>query len=174
MVIKCPKCGRSTPDDAVYCPYCAHGIAPHARTARLAAGGILLIVASVGAVILFALSVRALIDIYRWYPPIVAESWFIYDQLLALFSFIAFVLSLTAGTLTLSRKGFRPAVVLGVLSAVNGGGAWITSMIVPHFVTWYSFLYYFLPVFLTPLLGTCLVYSRKIEFRQINVKSSDS
>ncbi len=166
MVSKCPKCGKNTPDDAVYCPYCAHGIAPHARTARLAAGGILLIVASVGALILFILSVRALIDIYRWYPPIVAESWFVYDQLLTFFSFVASLSGLVAGVLSLNRKRHAVAVISGALCTVLGGGAWITSMIVPHYVTWYSFLYYFLPVFLTPLFGTCLVYSRKMEFKQ--------
>jgi len=166
MVVKCPKCGRTAPDDSVYCPYCAYGLKPSAITVRVSAGGILALVAAVASLIFLTLSIRALLDIYSWYPQLVAQSWFIYDQMLTIFAFIGLLTALPAVVLSLRRKSYRWTIILMALCTISGGGAWITSMIIPDSKLLNSVLYYFLPVFLTPLVGTVLIYPRKAEFKQ--------
>jgi hypothetical protein len=39
-------------------------------------------------------------------------------------------------------------------------------MIIPEFRLMYSILYYFLPMFLSPLIGTLLIIRRKPEFHK--------
>jgi len=170
MVSKCPKCGRTAPEDSIYCPYCAYGLKPSARTTRVSVGGALMIVAAVGSFILFVLSIRALLDIYRWYPRLVAQSWFVYDQLLTVFSFAGLLFGVPAAILSLNRRSYKWTMILAILCTLSGGGAWVTSMIIPSLkikdLLWYSIFYFFLPVFFPPLLGTMLIYPRKEEFKQ--------
>ncbi len=164
MAYRCPHCNRDMPNDSVYCPYCGHGIRPPARTMQVSAGATLLIVAAVTSLIFFIQSIRALAQIYSWYPQSVAEAWIVYDQMLTIFSLAGLLSGFSAGLLSLSRKSYRWAMLSAVLCTLSGAGAWILSMIIPYSYPWYSFLFYFLPVFLTALIGTMVIYPRKAEF----------
>lgn len=120
MVSDCPKCTRTIPDDSVYCPYCGYGIKPSARSTQVSAGGTLMIVAAVASLIFFILSFQALLNIYNWYPPLVAQGWFIYDQMLTIFSFTGLVFGLSAAILTLTRKKLQgDSSLRGTLHAIR-------------------------------------------------------
>jgi len=164
MTSKCPRCKREAPSDSVYCPYCGYGIQPSAKTTQVSAAGTLFLVAGIASLIFFILSFRALSQIYSWYPSSVAEDWIIYDELMTVFSFTGLLFGFSAGLLSLSRKSYRWTMISAVLCTVSGAGAWILSMIVPYASVLYSFFYYFLPVLLTSLIGTLLIYPRKAEF----------
>lgn len=166
MVSNCPNCGRNMPDDSVYCPYCGYGVKPSARTNRVSAAGTLLLVAAVTSFVFWVLSLRALAQIYSWYPSEVAGGWLFYDQVLTVFSFTGFLFGLLSGFLSLARRSYRATMLFAFLCTVSGAGAWTTSMIIPYAKAWYSFLYYFLPDFATALIGTVLIYPRKAEFKQ--------
>lgn len=163
--MKCPRCNRDVPNESVYCLYCGAGVQPSAKTTRVSAAGTLLIVASVASFIFFIQSVRALMQIYSWYPQSVAEDWIIYDQMLTVFSLSGFLFGFASGLLSLSRRNYKLTMVSSLLCTVSGLGAWFLSMIIPYSYAWYSFLFYFLPVFLTALIGTVLLYPRKAEFK---------
>jgi len=166
MTSECAKCGRTVPDDSTYCPYCGYGLTPSARTNNVLIGGILIIVA-IGASLIFSiLSIYALMDIYRWYPRLVAQMWFPYDQLLAAFSLSELVFGLTAAALALSRRSYKWTMISAILCTLSGAGALISSIITPLAVWWISFFCYFLPLFLAPLAGTIIIYPRKGEFKQ--------
>jgi len=164
MASTCTKCGRSVPNDSVYCPYCGHGIKPSAKSAQVSAGATLLFVGAVADFIFFILSARTLGQIYTWYPPLVAQSWIIYDQALLVISFVGFVFGFAAGALSLARKNYPLTMVSAVACTLMGAGAWILSMIIPFSNLSSSFFYYFLPVFTLPLLGSVLVSLRRVEF----------
>lgn len=164
MVSECPKCGRTIPDDSVYCPYCGYGIKPSARSTQVSAGGALMIAAAVVSLIFFVLSFQALLNIYNWYPPLVAQGWFVYDQMLTVFSFTGLVFGLSAAILSLTRKSYKWTMASAVLCTLSGGSAWIISMIIPHSNAVQSLLYYFLPFAATSFIGTVLIFFRKAEF----------
>jgi hypothetical protein len=170
MVSDCPKCPRTIPDDSVYCPYCGYGIKPSARSTQVSAGGTLMIVAAVASLIFFILSFQALLNIYNWYPPLVAQGWFIYDQMLTIFSFTGLVFGFSAAILTLTRKSYRGTLASAVLCTLSGGGAWIISMIIPLSNMVQSLLYYFLPLFVSSFTGTMLIFFRKAEFNSRSKK----
>lgn len=69
MTVTCPKCGRNAQDDAIYCPYCGHGLTPSARTTQVSIAGTLLIVAGVASLTFLVLSIRALLQIFNWLSP---------------------------------------------------------------------------------------------------------
>jgi len=163
--MKCPRCSREVPDESVYCLYCGAGIQPSARTTRVSAAGALLIVASVASLIFLIQSLRALAQIYSWYPRSVAEDWILYDQMLAVFSLTGFTFGFSSALLSLYRKNYKWTMTSALLCTLSGLGAWLLSLIIPYSYAWYSFLFYFLPVFLTALIGTLLIYPRKAEFR---------
>lgn len=164
MTHSCPRCKREVPSDSVYCPYCGHGIQPSAKTTQVSAAGTLFLVAGIASLIFFILSFRALAQIYSWYPSSVARDWIIYDQMITVFSFTGLLFGFSAGLLSLSRRSYRWTMISAVLCTVSGAGAWILSVIIPYASMLYSFLYYFLPVLLTALIGSLLVYPRKAEF----------
>ena len=165
MASTCPKCQRRVPDDSIYCPYCAHGLKPSARTLRVFVGGILMIVATCGSLILFILSIQALLGIYKWYPQFVAQTWFVYDQMFTAFAFTGLIFALPATVLSFGRKSYRWTMMSAMLCTLSGAGLWITSMTAPIVVLWESMLYVFTPLFLAPLLGTILIYPRRAEFK---------
>jgi len=164
MVSKCPGCGRDVPEGSIYCLYCGRGIHPSARTALVAVAGTLLIVAAVASLVFFVQSVQALAQIYGWYPSAVAEDWIVYDQALAGFTLTGFVFGLVAGVLSFARKGYRWTMLSAVACAFSGAGAWMISMIIPYANLRYSFLFYFLPMFLTALISVVLIFPREAEF----------
>jgi len=166
MVVKCPRCNKTGPEDSIYCPYCAYGLKPHAMTIRVSAGGVLMIAAGVAALTLSLLCVRALVEIGNWYPQLVVLSWFSYVQLLTVFSLFELVSSLSVAVLSLTRKTYVWTMILAVLATFSGTGAWLISMIVPNSRLLDSILYYFLPMLLAPLAATVLIYPRRKEFRR--------
>ena len=166
MVVKCPKCAREVQDDSVYCPHCGHGLKPSAITTQVSAGGTLIVVTAVASFIHFMLSLQALANIYRWYPPLVAQNWIIYDQMLTIFSFTGLLFGFSAGTLSLTRRKYKWTIVCAILSTISGGSAWITSIIIP-FSNWgYSTYYFFLPLLIPALIGALLILPRRAEFKQ--------
>ena len=161
----CPKCGRNVPDDAVYCPYCMRGLKPSASTMNVSVAGFLMLISAIASLIIFLLSLDALLEIYSWYPQLIAQKWILYDQLFTVFSSLTFIFGLIAGVLSLSRKSYPRFMIAGVLCTIVGGSVWVTSMLVPDYKLSSSFLYYFLPIFLPSLLGTLLVFPRRTEFK---------
>ena len=164
MISKCPKCGRTVPEDSVYCPYCGYGIKPSAKTTQVWVGGTAMIIASVASLIFFILSINALIGIYSWYPPGVAQIWIVYDQMLTIFSFMGFLFGLSAGILSLTRRRYKLTMMFAIMCTLSGACAWIVSMVIPFASMWYSFYNYFLPLVVLPAAGTALIFPRKAEF----------
>lgn len=164
MASNCRKCGRSVPEDSVYCPYCGFGIKPSARTIQVSAAGTLIIVAAVASLVFLILSLRALWMLYRWYPPGVANSWWAYNQGLAVFSFAGSLFGFVSGLLALARRNYRITLICAVICTFSSAGAWTISLIIPFASMLYSFLYYFLPSFATALVGTVLIYPKRAEF----------
>lgn len=165
MEFKCPKCNRAVPEDSVYCPYCGYGIRPSAKTGQLSTGGTLMIVASVVSLVFLILCVKALMEIYSWYPPEIAQVWISYDQMFTIFSSTDFLFGFSSGVLSLFRRSYVWTMVFALLCTLSGAGAWIVSMILPFANLWQSFFYYFLPLFAIPVIGTALIYPRKEEFK---------
>jgi len=125
-----------------------------------------MIVAAVASLIIFVQSVRALITIYNWYPPAVAQAWTPYDQMVAVFTFAGLVSGFSAGGLSLARKSFTWTMVSATLGTLLGAATWVTSLITPGANVVSSFFYFFLPLFTPALIGTALVYPRKAEFKR--------
>lgn len=165
MSLTCPKCGKKVPDDSVYCPYCAHGLKPSAATQQVSVAGVLMGVTATGSLILMILSINALTQIYNWVPRLVAQKWFIFGQLLTSISLVAFVSAAAAAVLTLERKNYRMTMVSALVCTFSGLATYVVSVIIPDFNPLNSFVYYFLPLFVTPLIGSLLVVKRKQEFR---------
>ena len=164
MVLECPKCGRIIPDDSVYCLYCGRGIKKSARSSQVSVGGALIVVAVVAFLIIFILSFQAVLNIYTWYPSLVAHSFFIYDQMLTAFSLSGMLCGIPAAILSLTRKSYLVTMAFAVLCTLSGGGTWIISMIIPHSNLILSLFCYFLPLFVTPFIGTMMILFRKAEF----------
>jgi hypothetical protein len=137
-----------------------------AKTAHTTPGGTLMIVATMASMVIFILSAYALQDIYRWYPQVVAQQWFIYDQLLAAFSFLGLIFGALATSLIWSKRGFRVAVTSGTICTLSGASAFVVTLIQPLAVLWESLVFYFLPLFITPLTGTLLTYLQGEEIEQ--------
>jgi len=133
-----------------------------------------MIVAAVASLIFFILCIQALAQIYGWYPPVVAQGWFVYDQILTVFSFMGFLFGFSAAILSLTRRSYRWTMFSAVLCTFSGASAWIISLIIPYAKVWNSFFYYFLPIFATSLIGTLLFYPRKAEFKQKSSKVKSS
>jgi len=128
-----------------------------AKSAHTNNGGTLMIVATTASTVIFILSVYALNDIYNWYPPIVAQQWFIYDQLLTAFSLLELIFGALATTVILSKKSFRAAVAFATICTLFGASSFIVTLIQPLALLWQSLIFYFLPLFITPLIGTILI-----------------
>lgn len=163
MSLQCPKCGKPVSADAVYCAYCGHGLKPSATTVYTHLAVAFMIVATVGSMVIFILSALALQGVYSWYPQFVAQQWFVYDQLLTVFSFSGFVFGTAATVFILSRKSADVAIASAGLCTLSGAGVFTVSLIQPLPVLWQSILYYFLPLFIVPLTGNLLAFLRKEE-----------
>lgn len=170
MALECPKCGRKIPDDSIYCPYCGQGIKPSARSTQVSVAGAFMIVAATGSLIFLILSLQALLNIYSWYPPLVAQSWFIYDQMLTISTFTELLFGLIAAVFSLSRKSYRWTMISSILCTLSGCVSWTISTIIPHSNVVQSFLYYFMPLLMPPLVATILIFLRKPEFNSIPKK----
>jgi hypothetical protein len=99
-----------------------------------------------------------LANIYSWYPQIVAQRWFVYDELLTTFSFVELICGALAASLITWKKNFRVAVALAMICTLSGASAFLVTLIQPLAVLWESLLFYFVPLFIVPLAGTLLFY----------------
>jgi hypothetical protein len=124
-----------------------------------------MIIAACGSLIILILSIQALLGIYKWYPQLAAQMWFVYDQMFTVFALSELIFALPATVLSLNRKSHKWTMISAVLCTVSGAGLWITSMTAPIVVLWETVVYLFTPLFLAPLLGTILIYPRKAEFK---------
>jgi hypothetical protein len=131
-----------------------------AKAADTSTAGGLMVAATLASTVIFILSAYALQDIYNWYPQVVAQRWFVYDELLTAFSFLELVFGALAATLIRLQRSFRVAVALGTMCTLSGASAFVVTLIQPLAVLWESLLFYFLPLFITPLAGTVLTYLR--------------
>jgi hypothetical protein len=165
MVRECPKCGRESADDAVYCSNCGFGLSADARTSVLSSAAVLLLVSAIGSLVFLVLAVIALYNVYQWYPAFVAQEWFLYDELFAIFAFAESVFGVVAGVLTLLRRRYRIAFAAALCCMISGTGLLTTSLIQPLAILWQSLLFYFLPLFMSPLIATLLIYYRNAEFK---------
>jgi len=132
-----------------------------------------MIVATAGSLIFFILSLSALQGVYRWYPQFVAQQWFVFDELITVFSFSGLVFGALAAVFIYSRKSQNGAIASAMFCTLSGAGVFIVSLVQPLPVLWQSILYYFLPLFAAPLAGNLLIYLRKEEIalpKQDNVQ----
>jgi len=154
------------PEDATYCPYCAYGLKPYALTGKVSAAGALMVTTGCAFFVVFVISLSALLQIYSWYPPLIAQKWFRYDVAFMGFCLCGFLLAIFSSALIFARKFYLATMILTVASTVMGAGVWVTSMITPESNLMYSILYYFLAMLLSPLIASLLVLPRKQEFQQ--------
>ena len=124
-----------------------------------------MIATSICSLTLLTLSVNALVQIYNWVPRLIAQKWFIYGQLLTAISVVAFVSAAVAAALTMERKNYRLTIIAGFVCTFSGAATYAVSVIIPDFNPLNSFVYYFLPLFVAPLIGTLLILKRKQEFK---------
>jgi hypothetical protein len=127
----------------------------------------MMMVATLSSLVVFILSVVALLGIYGWYPSFVAQQWFIYDQLFAVFSFLGMMFGAFATSFMLSKKSCWAVVTSGTACTVSGAGVFVVSLIQPLALLWQAMTYYFLPLFIAPLIGTLIIYVRKDEKNQV-------
>jgi hypothetical protein len=128
--------------------------------------GALIVVATIASLIIFILSMNALLGVYKWYPQFVAQQWFIYDQLFTVFSFLGLTTGALATALISARRNPNGAVAAAMACTLSGAGVFIVSLIQPLAVLWQSVLYYLPLLFIMPLIGTSLTYLRKEELEQ--------
>jgi hypothetical protein len=145
-----------------------------ARIAYIYVASLMMIVATADSLIVFILSVAALNGIYGWYPQLVAQQWFIYDQLFTVFSFIGMVTGGFATALVLSERSYMGALSSAFVCAVSGAGVLVVSLIQPLALWWESILYYLLPFFAASLIGTFLIYSGGNEDKMGSGKRAES
>jgi len=117
---------------------------------------VLMIVSSVWFLVMFVKSVQALQGIYSWYPQLVAQTWFIYDELFAVFTFLGLLFGFISAGSVLSNKNPTVALIIGIPCVISGACLSILSLIAPLASLSNSILYYILPSFLIPLAGMLL------------------
>jgi len=126
------------------------------RTDFLFLSAVLMIISSVWSLIMFVTSIQALQGIYSWYPQFVAQGWFIYDELFAVFTLLGLLFGFLSAGSMLSNRNPTAALIIGILCVISGACLSITSLIAPLALLSKSILYYLLPSFLVPLAGTLL------------------
>jgi hypothetical protein len=158
MTTQYTKHRKTASIDAAYRAYYPNTSDAAAKTTDTNTAGTLMIMATTASMVIFILSAYALQDIYRWYPRLVAQRWFIYDQLLTVFSLLELIFGALATSLILSKRSFRIAVTLATICTLSGASAFVVTLIQPLAILWVSLVFYFLPLFVTPLTGTVLTY----------------
>jgi hypothetical protein len=171
MTRQYPECGEPMFINGVHCAYEKHGFGLDVETAHTLIAGTMMIVATVGSMVVFILSVIALEGIYSWYPQFVAQQWFMYDQLFTAFSFSGLIFGAIATTLISSKKSFRGAVASAMVCTLSGAGTFVVSLVQPLAVLWQSLTYFFLPLFIAPLAGTLLTILQGEETKQVRATS---
>lgn len=153
-----PKRGEPVFIERVHRTSHKHVLDIGSKTARIFFASTVMIVATTGSMVVFILSATALLGIYGWYPQFVAQQWFIYDQLLTIFSFLGLLSGALATTCILLKASSKWAVASAMVCTLSGASVFVVSLIQPLALLWQSLLYYFLPLFMAPLTGTLLTY----------------
>jgi len=117
---------------------------------------VLMIVSSAWFLAMFVTSVQALQGIYTWYPQFVAQSWFVYDELFAVFSLLGLLWGFMSAGYMLSNRNSIVTLIIAILCVISGAGLSITSLIAPLDNLTHAIVYYFLPCFVVPLAGMLL------------------
>jgi hypothetical protein len=144
----------------------SHEVDSKARTVRTFVAATLMTVATVGSMVVFILSAIALYGVYSWYPQFVAQQWFIYDELFAVFSFLGFMFGAVATAFILSKKSFKGGVASALVCTLSSASVFVVSLVQPLAVWWQSLLYFFLPIFATSLAGAVLTYIQGEEIER--------
>lgn len=163
MTSKCPKCGVPVSDDAIYCQHCGHGLKPYSKTSYMQSAETLMVGAAIGFTVMLIISIIAIVNVYKWYPPFVVQEWFIYDQLFTAISFVGIIFGALAAALISKRKHSNGALVSATACTLSGASIFIISLIQPLAILWQSIVFFLLPLFTVPLVGTALTYWRKEE-----------
>ena len=121
-----------------------------------ALAAVLMIVGSVWFLIMLVASVQALQGIYGWYPQLSAQSYFIYDELFAVFTFLGLLFGFLSAGFILSNKNSTAVLITAILCVISGACLSILSLTAPLATLSKSILYYILPSFMIPLAGTLL------------------
>jgi hypothetical protein len=158
MTLHHAKRDKPLTDDIVCCAHHQHGPNLAANIAQVYVAGTMMIVATVGSLNILIQSVVALLGIYGWYPQFVAQQWFMYDELLASSSVLGLIFGTLATGLILSGRNYWAAVVSAMACTLSGATSFVISLIQPLAVLWQSILYYLLPLFIAPLIGTLLTF----------------
>ena len=90
------------------------------RTNFLFLSAVLMVIGSVWFLIMFVVSVQALQGIYSWYPQFVAQSWFIYDELFAVFTFLGLLFGFLSAGSMLSNRNSTATFIIGILCVISG------------------------------------------------------
>jgi hypothetical protein len=133
------------------------------RIVYVTVAGMMMVVATLGSLVVFILSVVALLGVYGWYPSFVAQQWFIYDEFFGVFSFLGMVFGAFATSFLLSKSNCWEVVASGTACTISGAGVFVVSLIQPLALLWQTITYYFLPLLMAPLIGTLIIYVRKNE-----------
>jgi hypothetical protein len=150
--------GEPVSINGVHRAYRKCGLDLDAGTAHLYIAGTMMIVATMGSIVVFILSVTALQCIYGWYPQFVAQQWFMYDQLFTVFSFLGLTFGALATARIMAKGSSMWAVASSMVCTLSGASVFVVSLVQPLAVLWQSLLCYFLPLFIAPLTGTLLIY----------------
>jgi hypothetical protein len=153
---QCKKCKIAMIN--IFCRASHSNTSNMAKTVDTSNAGGLMIAATMASLVIFVLSAYALANIYSWYPQIVAQRWFVYDELLTTFSFVELICGALAASLIMWKKNFRVVVALAMVCTLSGASAFLVTLIQPLAVLWESLLFYFAPLFIIPLAGTLLFY----------------
>jgi hypothetical protein len=158
MILQYTKREKPVTVNTACCSHRQHGPNVAASLAQVYVAGTLMIVATVASLNLMIQAIIALLSIYGWYPQFVTQQWFLYDELLTSSSAVAAAFGALAAALILSGRSHMAAVVSAMVCTVSGASSFVTSLIQPMAVLWQSILYYLLPLFIAPLIGTLLAH----------------
>jgi len=123
---------------------------------------VMMTIGTAGFLVVLVQSVLALQGVYQWYPQFVAQQWFIYDELFTILTFLGLLSGSLTTSLMVSNRNSNGTLITGLLCTISGAGVFVTSLIAPLAVLWESIVYYSMPLFLAPLVGTLLFYYAKL------------
>ena len=172
MAPQSPQSDELAPIEAAHRHY--HGYEPSldGEIAKMYVAGMMMIVATTCSIFLFTESVIAVQGIYGWYPQFAAQQWFIYDELLTVFSFSELIFGALASALIFARRSLQGAVTSAMACTLSVASTFVVSLVQPLALFWQSLVYYLLPLFMAPLAGTLLTYLRREETQQPKTEPS--
>ena len=125
--------------------------------------GTLLAGSMIGFLIIFILSVNALLTVFEWYPQFVAQQWFVYDQAVTAISFLGSMFGVLSTALIFLRRGSSLTVASALLCTICAASIVTVSLIQPQAILWETLVFFFTPLFIPSLVGSLIAYWRKEE-----------